>query len=66
MKDIFLNLYIRLHPRLAHQLGRIPTDTEMCRYLGCTEEEICQIKNKLEEMSLAEIEERFFAKEAIV
>ncbi len=65
MKDILVNLYIRLHPRLAHQLGRIPTDTEMSRYLGCTEEEICQIKQKLAEMSLAEVEDIYFAMEAI-
>ena len=65
MKKIWVNLYIRLHPRLTHQLERLPSDEEMARYLGCSEEEICKIKQKLEYMSLTEIENIYFAREAI-
>lgn len=52
MMETRVRLYIRLHPRLTHQMGRMPTDAEMARYLGCTEEDIAKIKKRLNCMDI--------------
>lgn len=60
MVNFLVNRYIQLHPQLAQQLGRMPTDIEMAHLLGTDREEIGKIIMKLQTMTLEEMEKRFF------